>query len=115
MNKNKKILGVALAVGAVVVLVSGMGVFAATTGSLFPVRDGLYRQWIPKFGVDHYAMVDEPSCNGTIDFNATMQVGARDSYGIDIVSVPNGATITSISIKPCASKHIRSGGASILN
>ncbi|HSA84509.1 MAG TPA: hypothetical protein VLF20_06530 [Patescibacteria group bacterium] len=81
--------------------------FADQTGTLLPISDGLYTDWTPKSGSTHYTMVDEETCNGTTDFVRTSRVGERDSYGIDLSSIPNGATISQIDITPCAS---RAGG-----
>lgn len=81
--------------------------FADQTGTLFPTSDGFYSDWTPKSGSIHYTMVDEDVCNGTTDFVRTGSVSDRDSYGIDLSSIPNGATISQIDITPCAS---RAGG-----
>ena len=60
-------------------------------------------------------MVDEASCNGNTDFNRETTVGQRDSYDLDISSVPNGATITQIDITPCASKNTSGGTNTTFN
>lgn len=88
---------------------------ADVSGILLPVSDGNYIQWTPKTGSTHYAMVDESSCNGATDYNRTTTVGDRDSYGISLASVPDGATITQIDIKPCASRNNSGGGSSTMN
>ncbi|MEK7560863.1 MAG: fibronectin type III domain-containing protein [Patescibacteria group bacterium] len=85
---------------------------ADTTSALLPVSDGAYTAWIPKTGTTHYTMVDESVCNGTTDYNSTNTVGARDSYGVNLSSVPNGATITALDVAPCASRNKSSGGGS---
>lgn len=82
---------------------------ASTTLSLLPVNDGNYTQWTPNSGTSHYTQVDESSCNGNTDFNRETTVSQRDSYGLDLSSVPNGATITQIAITPCASKNSNGG------
>jgi hypothetical protein len=84
----------------------------AVTSSPLPSSDGAYTQWTPKSGTSHFTMVDESSCNGLTDYNSTDIVGNRDSYGI--AGIPDGSTITSISITPCASNN-KAGGASTLN
>lgn len=86
--------------------------FADTTGISTPFSDGTYLQWTPNSGTTHYTRVDETPCNGTTDYNFTTTVGNRDSYGIIIGSIPNGATITQIDIKPCASRNNSGGGGS---
>ncbi len=82
---------------------------AASTGNTMPTSDGFYTQWTPSTGTSHFALVDETPCNGTTDYNSTTVVGNRDSYGVSLASVPDGATITRIDIKPCASR-VSSGG-----
>jgi hypothetical protein len=83
--------------------------FASTTSSLLPSSDGAYTQWTPNSGTVHFNRVDEASCNGNTDFNRETTVGQRDSYGIALSSIPNGATITQIAITPCASKNTSGG------
>ncbi len=78
--------------------------FADTTSTLLPTNDGFYLQWTPKTGSVHYTMVDESSCNGQTDYVHTVTAGDRDSYVINLSSVPNGATLTQIDITPCASR-----------
>jgi len=90
-------------------------IFANQTNTLLPFSDGFYSQWDPKTGTSHFAMVDETICNGTTDFNKTTIIGERDSYGINLSSVPNGATITQIAITPCASKALSGGANTTMN
>ncbi len=74
--------------------------------------DGTYTSWTPSTGSTHYTLVDETTCNGTTDHASTATAGNRDSYGISLSSVPDGSTITSISITPCASRNSGGGGGS---
>jgi hypothetical protein len=90
-------------------------VFADTAGPLVPSVDGFYLQWTPKTGTTHYTMVDETTCNGTTDYNRTTTVGNRDSYVIDVSSIPDGSKITQLDITPCASKHLNGGANSTMN
>ena len=90
-------------------------VLASTTPVTVPTSDGSYLQWIPKTGSTHYTMVDETLCNGTTDYNSTATVGNRDSYGINISSIGNGANISQIAIVPCASRNSTGGGSSTFN
>jgi hypothetical protein len=90
-------------------------VTADVSSNLYPISDGNYVQWTPKTGSTHYTMVDESTCNGTTDYNFTSTVGNRDSYSIDISSVPNGAKITQIDIKPCASRNSAGGSNPVMN
>lgn len=103
-------------VGATVSLALGILLtqlaFANTTGISTPFTDGTYLQWTPSTGTTHYTLVDESACNGTTDYNVTTTVGNRDSYGVIIGSIPNGATISKIDIKPCASRNNNGGGGS---
>jgi len=85
---------------------------ADTTNALLPVSDGAYTAWTPSTGSTHYTLVDESACNGTTDYNSTNTIGNRDSYGVNLSSIPNGATITAIDVKPCASRHKNQGGGS---
>lgn len=89
--------------------------FAASTGTALPKADGNYVQWTPSTGTTHYTMVNEATCNGATNYNSTTVVGNRDSYVISTSSIPNGATITQIDIKPCASRSGTGGGTSVLN
>jgi hypothetical protein len=94
-------------------LVIGVAAWAAVTSDLLPAADGTYSAFVPKTGTSHYAMVDEAACNGATDYNYTSTVGQRDSYQVSLASIPNGATVNSISIKPCASAN--KNGSSIMN
>src|SRR5437868_12337378 len=80
-------------------------VLASTTGILPPSSDGNYLQWTPSAGTTHYTLVDESACNGTTDYNSTGTIGNRDSYGVSLASVGNGAVISQIDIAPCASRN----------
>lgn len=82
---------------------------ADATSTLLPYSDGAYVQWTPKSGTTHYTMVDESTCNGTTDYTYTTVVGNRDSYSVSTAGIPDGAVITQIAIKPCASR-VSSGG-----
>ena len=94
---------------AVLFLLLSKQSFASTTSALVPTSAGTYSQWSPNTGSTHYTLVDESTCNGNTDFNRETTVGQRDSYGISLASIPNGATITQISITPCASKNTSGG------
>lgn len=83
--------------------------FASTTSALLPVSEGNYQQWNPNAGSVHYNRVDDATCNGNTDFNRETTVGQRDSYGLDLSSIPNGASISAIEIFPCASKNTSGG------
>src|SRR5438552_1659560 len=100
--------GVAVA-ACVLSLLSSQPVMASSTGGLLPISDGNYTQWSPSPAGSHFANVDDTSCNGTTDYNSTTGVGNRDSYGINLTSVPNGATITQIDIKSCAGRSATGG------
>jgi hypothetical protein len=93
-----------------IILAIAQVVFASSSGTLLPKADGNYTQWTPSTGTSHFVLVDESSCNGTTDYNSTTVVGNRDSYVVSTSTIPNGATITQIDIKPCASR-VSTGGA----
>lgn len=104
---NKKYIGL-LATGIFFV------VSASTTGDLLPSGVGVYSTWTPSTGSTHYTLVDESSCNGVTDYVYTTTVGNRDSYSVSLAGVPNNATITGISVTPCASRNV-SNKASVMN
>lgn len=113
--KNKiLLLGVFIIVGFTVFLLAQL-VFADSTASLLPSSDGVYLQWTPKTEAIHYVMVDEVTCNGTTDYNFTNTVGNRDSYGVNLATIPNGSTITAIEITPCASRNRNRSGSARMN
>ncbi len=85
---------------------------AAVTSTVYPTSDGNYQQWTPNAGVTRYTQVDETTCNGNTDYISEATVGERNSFGISLSSVPDGATITQISITPCASRNSGGGGGS---
>jgi hypothetical protein len=89
--------------------------FASTTATLLPTSDGYYKQWKPSTGSTHYTLVDETACNGVTDYNATSTISKRDSYGINISTVGNGALISQIGIIPCASRATTGTGSSTLS
>jgi hypothetical protein len=113
MDKYKRLPGVGsalvFAATMAVVLFVAYQVSASVSSVIVPISDGNYTQWTPSVGTSHFANVDDSSCNGTTDYNSTTAVGNRDSYGVSLSSIPNGATITQIDIKPCASR-VNSGG-----
>jgi hypothetical protein len=89
---------------------------ADTTGTLLPSSAGTYAQWTPSTGTTHYTLVNEISCNGTTNYVQTTTTANRDSYGINLTSIPDGATITQITITPCASRSSgKMFGSSVLN
>jgi hypothetical protein len=88
---------------------------ADQTAALLPISAGNYQQWSPKDGSNHVTMVDESVCNGTSDFNRETTLTERDSYGVSLSSIPNGATITQINITPCASRNNTGTGTSTLD
>ncbi len=90
-------------------------VFAATSGTILPKADGNYLQWTPSTGTSHYSLVNESACNGVTNYNSTLVVANRDSYVISTSTIPNGATITQIDVKPCASRDGTGSGSSVLN
>ncbi|PIR89081.1 MAG: hypothetical protein COU07_03250 [Candidatus Harrisonbacteria bacterium CG10_big_fil_rev_8_21_14_0_10_40_38] len=83
----------------------GSIVFAAA--QRVPTSDGSYQDWTTSNGSGtHYTQVDETPCNGVSDYNFATSTGDRDSYGISLNHVFGTATITSITIYPCAAKNI---------
>ena len=113
--KNRVLFVGGVAILVVATLLFAQLAFAASTGSILPSSEGAYLQWTPNTGIGHYTTVDEPTCNGTTDYNSTNTVGNRDSYGVSLASVPDGATITAIQITPCASRNKGGAGSSAMN
>ena len=109
MGKNIKIsiLATCLLFAAVV--------SASQTTNLLPINDGTYKNWTPSTGAVHYTLVDENACNGTTDYLYTSTISSRDSFGVNISTVPNGAQITQINVTPCASRNAGGGVNPIMN
>jgi len=108
--KHKLLLGLTLAVAIITVTVTRQFskiAVADTTGNLLPIADGTNRQWTTNDNASsttpHYTYVDESLCNGTTDFVYTNNTNTRDSYLLNLSSIPDGSYISSISITPCAS------------
>ncbi|MBI2039306.1 MAG: fibronectin type III domain-containing protein [Candidatus Niyogibacteria bacterium] len=95
------------------VLTIGQIVFADVTSSLLPISDGTYLQWSTTGA--HYVSVDEPNCDGGSSFVWTTGKDNRDSYDLNLTSIPDGSTITDIEIAPCASHHKTGGSNSVMN
>lgn len=88
-------------------------VWADGATTLLPNADGTYKQWTRvSSGSTHYTAVDESVCNGTTDYIRETSVGQRESFGVDLSSVPNGAVVTAIALVPCASRNSGSNGGS---
>ncbi|MBP6949102.1 MAG: fibronectin type III domain-containing protein [Candidatus Pacebacteria bacterium] len=97
MMMNKKYLGL-LVIGSI------NFAFGLTTASILPTGAGSYSAWTPSTGTTHYTLVDESACNGLTDYVSTNVANNRDSYAVSLANVPDGSTITGVSITPCASK-----------
>jgi hypothetical protein len=106
---------IVIALALIAIIAVTQFVRANTTSNLTPTADGAYTQWTPKTGTSHFAMVDETPCNGTTDHNSTATVGNRDSYSVSLTSVPAGAAILGVDVKPCASRNSSGGGSSTMN
>lgn len=111
---DKKI-GFVVGGGLAALLIAGAA-YASVVSGILPTSNGSYAAWSTSpAGSTRYQMVDESSCNGTTDYNFTTTTGNRDSYGISLAGVPNGAVVTDIAITPCASKNSGGGSNSTLN
>lgn len=107
--KHKIIVGSTLILAIISIVAFTKNVSADITGNLLPVADGSYRQWETSdisSTSPHYTYVDESMCNGTTDFVYTNTTNTRDSYIVNLSSIPNGSYITSIRITPCASSNL---------
>lgn len=109
MNLISKSFFVPLIILAAFLLTSVL-VSADTLGGLLPSSDGAYQTWdkSKRKVKNHYSLVDEATCNGNTDYLKTNTVGERESFNIDISSIPDGAIIESIEITPCASQNSKS-------
>jgi len=100
---------------ATLLLMAGVGTVSADSSTRYPTTDGTYRQWTPSTGATHYTLVDESACNGTTDYVRTSTTGQRDSYGVSLGSISDGATISTIAITPCASRNSSGSGSATLD
>lgn len=96
--------------------------FADSTPDLLPIADvPLTSGWTPSMAdAPHYTMIDDnipnatspETCNGTLDYNYAAPLVPDeinyDHYRLDISSIPNGAIMSSVTVKPCASAHVLS-------
>ncbi len=112
LRNLKTTSSVALLVASLLLVLITFTAYGAVTGTVLPTSDGTYTSWTPKAGVTHYTQVDESTCNGTTDYVSETTVGERDSFGVSLAGVPNGATITNIQLTPCASRNSGGGGGS---
>lgn len=81
---------------------------AATSREIFPYADGFYKGWLlypslPDSPVEYFQAIDEDRCNGTRDYVSSKILGKKQSFKLNLSSIPDGATINSITIAPCAS------------
>jgi hypothetical protein len=98
-----------------IILALFIGTAYASSLTGLPKADGTYAQWTPSTGTAHWSLVDEAACNGTTDYVSVTTTGNRDSYVISTSSIPSGAVVTQIAIKPCASRNSAGGGSSQLD
>lgn len=82
-----------------------------TTGTLLPSANGTYREWSGAA----FNNVAEATCDGTATYASTTSTGARVSYRVSLAAVPIGATVTGITITPCASRHLGGSGAATMD
>ncbi len=84
-----------------------------TTEALLPEQPGTYREWQPN--TQNGIVVNEKACNGNGTYDSANVSGTRDSYRVDLSSIPDGAVITKIKIFPCASRNLTSGTKTTMN
>ncbi|MBI2039292.1 MAG: hypothetical protein HYT22_03380 [Candidatus Niyogibacteria bacterium] len=102
LHKNKKALfGGGILVGLAALAFNGAFFTTRTTDTLLPEFPGIYREWGQnlKEGI----LVNEQACNGTGSYDFANVIGARDSYRVDLSSIPDNSVIKKIRIIPCAS------------
>jgi len=117
MSLMTKITGVSF-LGALIILAAST-VWADTASGLLPVGDGAYKQFadIPKAGSEEYVEVDEAVCDGTATYlkAGNNKVGKRSSVVLDLSSIPDGSTISAITVYPCASRNSKRSGTSVMD
>jgi hypothetical protein len=113
-NDVHRVLGLGLFVLALFITQAAV-TSAATTATLLPIGEGTNLSWTPKSGATHYTMVDDSTCNGTTDYVSETSLGERDSFSVSLSSIPDGSTITTIALTPCASRNSSGGGSATLN
>jgi hypothetical protein len=89
--------------------VSGTGT-SGTTPTLYPSGTGNYTQW----GGGNYTGLNESSnfnCSNSGEYINTNTSGARASYDLSLGNIPDGSTITNITITPYDRGDSSSGGA----
>jgi hypothetical protein len=82
---------------------------------LSPTGDGAYTAWTPATGTTHSALLDDSpsSCTDTAsDYVEIAVAGHRDSYTVNIGTIPDGSTITRVDVTVCyrSSTLLASGG-----
>ncbi|MBI3588934.1 MAG: hypothetical protein HY093_00765 [Candidatus Liptonbacteria bacterium] len=114
---SRKKLTVYLLAFSVLTIATVIKIYADTTADLLPVLNGFYSAWTASSGSStlKYTLVDETSCNGNTDYIYTTATNNRESFSINLSSVPNGSAITAIEITPCASNHLSGSGTSNVN
>ncbi len=109
-------LSKAICIGLLSSVVISQAAFADVSGVLTPFHEGGFSQLTPsQLGARRVFMVDEQRCNGKTDYNFTNLVGAKDSYTVDLRSVPNGSIVYGLEIIPCASAHQNGNVPSVMN
>ena len=79
-----------------------------TSGTLYPTSNGAYSAWT----TGDYTTVNEtgtPSCSSS-DYVLSGTTNARSSFGIDLTAIPNGATITGVTVSVGDRGDSSSGG-----
>lgn len=70
-----------------------------------PVASGGLNQWVATGLLPRYTTVDEDVCNGNTDYVYSNTVNNRQSFTVGLQNVPNGATIKTVLLTPCLSRH----------
>ncbi len=88
----KKYLFGGLSIFTVAMFLLTQNVLAAVTATLIPNGQGFYVTWT---GGDATVDGDTPLCN---DYVLGTTTGDRESFSLDLSSIPDGSTITSVSV-----------------
>lgn len=71
-----------------------------------PNQDGIYQEWTPLSGTDHFAMVDEIPPDGNTSYVSDGTIGHRDTYKYPSTGVPAGSQLVALQVNIDAEKDV---------
>ncbi|MBI3174031.1 MAG: Ig-like domain repeat protein, partial [Chloroflexi bacterium] len=96
-NLTKKSFAVVLITLLLLVALPVTTVFAATTAQLNPTGTGYIAQWAGS-STSINEGIASATCTGAGNYLTTITSGYRSAFTIDLSSIPNGSTITSVNV-----------------